>query len=267
MHLSSILLAAAAALLANCDAASTASLIKLSAINVPDAVQQADVAPAKNARFLRSKHHEQDNVQDAEGEERVAAQVNLLDDAAKKLGISDDAFMSWIHSSPALKKAAEVAPKKAAEVAPVISKSSQTEEMSLFATQIQRGLDESSNINFIVGWWKNQNLKPYEVLRTVKTQAQKTAYDKFVVQYLNTMNAAKPAPQKLSKQAAKVEKQINANEDIKRMVDWWMYSKTAPLAAKAYIKGDTGKKAHELYLAKYLNKNHGLNPSAWGNRR
>ncbi|KAG2773591.1 hypothetical protein PC129_g6714 [Phytophthora cactorum] len=260
MHLSSILLAAAAALLANCDAASTASLTKLSAINVPDAVQQADVAPAKNARFLRSKHHEQDNVKDAEGEERGAAQVNLLDDAAKTLGISDDAFMKWIRSSPALKKAAEVAP--------VISKSSQKEkEMSLFATQIQRGLDESSDVNFIIGWWKKQNLQPKEALLTVKTKAQESAYDKFLVQFLNGNNAAKPAPQKLSKQAAEVEQKINANKDIKRMVDWWMYSDTGIAAAKASIKGDTGKDAYKLYLAKYMNKKHGLNPGAWGNRR
>ncbi|ETL86215.1 hypothetical protein L917_14342 [Phytophthora nicotianae] len=254
MRLNSILLLTAAALFAYCDAASPSSLTKVSAMNAPDAVKVVD---AKSARFLRSKHHKE--TVNTEGEER-AAPVGLLDDVAKKFSVSSDDFNNWLRANPAL--LTKVA-------TPQLSKAEKTAlEASSFTKKITQELDRTTDVQFVLNWFKRQNLKPNEALHFAKSPAQKQAYAQYLPYYLkNAKNGVKPSAvdqTELSKPALAVYKKINADPDIKRMVDWWLHTGASLQTAKASINGDTGKQAYNLYTAVHANMKFGNNRKAWG---
>ncbi|KAG2773582.1 hypothetical protein PC129_g16838 [Phytophthora cactorum] len=125
MRLSSIVLVAAAAFLAHCDAAPPASLTKVSAIIVPDAVKSV-AAPTNTVRHLRGESQKQTGVVDSVDEERGSVQLSLVDEVVKKLGNSDDAAKKLIASDDKLAKG--------------------------LATGIDNQLDEAGSIKFLVNW-------------------------------------------------------------------------------------------------------------------
>ncbi|KAG6942324.1 hypothetical protein JG688_00018190 [Phytophthora aleatoria] len=235
MRLSSILLAAAAALLANCDAASTASLTKLSAIIVPDAVK-AVAAPANTARHLRGESQKQAGVGDSVDEERAGVQLGFVDDVVKKLDNSDDAAKKLIASDDIMAKR---------------------------LAAVTKQLDEANDIEFLVKWWTQQNLKPEDVKKLTKTPVREKAYKQFLVQHLRQNHSLKPIQKAkpVTREGGKIQRQIDANRDVKTIITSWNQQKLRPVDVKKTIQTPIQKKAYSLFIAQIMLKRNSLNPS------
>ncbi|KAF1774299.1 hypothetical protein GQ600_19916 [Phytophthora cactorum] len=235
MRLSSIVLVAAAALLAHCDAASPASLTKVSAIIVPDAVKSV-AAPANTARHLRGESQKQAGVGDSVDEERVGVQLGFVDDVVKKLGNSDDAAKKLIASD-------DITAKRLAAV-----------------TKQQ---DEAGDIEFLVNWWTQQNLKPEQVRTLTKTPVREKAYAQFLVQYLRQNHSLKPIQKAkpVTREGRKIQRLIDNDQDVKTIITSWNQKKLGPDDVKTTIKTPIQKKAYRLFNAQDMLKRYSLNPS------
>ncbi|ETN03874.1 hypothetical protein PPTG_15196 [Phytophthora nicotianae INRA-310] len=213
MRLNAILLVAAAALFASCDAVSTASQTKLSAMNPPNAVQSMGVAPYK--RLLRSESQKQtdadDSEEEEEEEERALVKVGLLDDAVKKVSGVDDAAAQ-----------------------------------KLAALKIKQQ-NEADDITFLAKFWMQQRKMPSDIEKLTQNPVVKKANLEFLALFL------KQNPKQIRAEAARVQQRIdNADPKVRFLVSSWIFQNKKPEDISMLASNAVSKEAADLFNVQYV---------------
>ncbi|ETP37272.1 hypothetical protein F442_14905 [Phytophthora nicotianae P10297] len=212
MRLNAILFVAAAALFASCDAVSTASQTKLSAMNPPNAVQSMGVAPYK--RLLRSESQKQtdaDDSEEEEEEERVLVKVGLLDDAVKKVSGVDDAAAQ-----------------------------------KLAALKIKQQ-NEADDITFLAKFWMKQRKMPSDIEKLTQSTVVKKANLEFLALFLK-----QNPKQIRAEAARVQQRIDNADPKVRFLVSRWIFQNKKPEDISKLASNAVSKEAADLFNVQYV---------------